>query len=119
VIEASSVAEQLRAALESSDLSGFSDLLDPAVTWGAPGAARPACRNRGQVMEWYRRGWEAGTRARVTEITLHGDRILVGLMVRNQGVDAERWQVLTVGPAGVSDIVGFEDRAGAQWAMEG
>jgi hypothetical protein len=30
--------------------------------------------------------------------------------VRREGLDNERWQILTVGPGGITDIVGFEDR---------
>jgi hypothetical protein len=110
---AESIAGQVRAALGSADLAGFSDLLDPDVQWGAPDDPRPTCRNRQQVMTWYQRGWQTGTRARVTEVSVHGDKILVGLMVKRDGDYGERWQILTVGPGGVTDIRGFEDRASA------
>ncbi|HEY3842432.1 MAG TPA: nuclear transport factor 2 family protein [Acidimicrobiales bacterium] len=110
---AESIAGLVRAALASDDLAGFSELLDPAVQWGAPDDPTPTCRNREQVMTWYQRGWQAGTRARVTEVSVHGDKILVGLMVTREGDYGERWQILTVGPGGVTDIRGFEDRASA------
>jgi hypothetical protein len=112
-LTAEAIAGRVRSALEAADLADFGALLDPDVTWGAPDQVRPTCRNRQQVLTWYQRGQEAGTRARVTEVSVHGDRILVGLMVRREGVEAERWQILTVGPRGVSDIVGFEDRPSA------
>ena len=36
------VARQVRTALESADLTTFSDLLDPNVRWGPPGDESPA-----------------------------------------------------------------------------
>jgi ketosteroid isomerase-like protein len=111
-----SLARQVRVALESADVSAFSDLLDPDVHWGAPDARRPTCQNRDQVLAWYERGRESGTRASVSEVVVFGDRILVGLTVRGtqaaneRGGAALRWQVLTVGGGRVVDIVAFEDR---------
>jgi ketosteroid isomerase-like protein len=107
------IADKIRAALTSADLAGFSELLSPDVTWGAPGDPNPTCRNRNQVMNWYRRGWEAGTRATVIEVSIHDSQLLVGMMVNREGEQAERWQVLEVGPDGVRDIRGYEDRASA------
>jgi ketosteroid isomerase-like protein len=113
------LARQVRVALEAADLSGFSDLLDPDVTWGAPGSRRPTCQNRDQVLRWYQRGKESGTEARVSEVAVFGDRILVEMTVRNtqaadeRGGEALRWQVLTVRDGRVVDIVGFDDRTDA------
>jgi hypothetical protein len=113
------VARQVRVALGSADLSAFSELLDPDVRWGAPGARKPSCRNRSQVLAWYQRGREAGTRADVIGVEVHGDRILVSLTVRGtpeasaRGGATLRWQVLTVRGGRVVDIVGFDDRAEA------
>ena len=114
------LARQIRLALESADLSEFSDLLDPDVTWGAPDARHPTCKNRNQVLAWYERGRESGVRADVTEVVVTGDRILVGLTVRGtdgareRGGAALRWQVLTVRGGRVVDIVGFDDRRDAE-----
>ena len=126
-----SLARQVGTALSSADLSAFSDLLDPDVRWGAPGARSPACKNRDQVLTWYRRGRDSGTRAEVTETVVHGDKILVGLRVRGpRAADAPdgsvgsvgsvgpdgavpRWQVLTVAGGRIVDIVGFDDRSEA------
>lgn len=116
------VARQVRVALESADLSAFSELLDPDVRWGAPGAGTPACRNRSQVLAWYQRGRDAGTRADVTDVEVHGERILVSLTVRGtseasaRGGAALRWQVLTVSGGRIVDIVGFDDRSEASTA---
>jgi hypothetical protein len=115
--------EQIKAALESGDLSTIGDLLDPEVRWGAPGDRAPSCQNRRQVLAWYRRGRQAGARARVTEIAAHGHKILVGLQVlgtpeaERRGGEVERWQVLTVAGAHIVDIRGFDDRREADAAV--
>jgi hypothetical protein len=77
------------------------------------------CQNRKQVVDWYRRGREAGARAQVTEVVAADDRILVGLKVTGTpaaeelGGEAERWQVLTVARGRIVDIRAFDDRADA------
>jgi len=114
-----SLAQQVRIALETADLSAFGDLLDPDATWGAPDDPSPACQNRRQVLSWYERGKESGVRAQVSEVAVLGDRILVGLRVKGTGAteesggEAERWQVLTVRAGRVVDIVGFAERSDA------
>jgi hypothetical protein len=107
------LVDRVRSALESGDLTEYSELLSPGVTWGAPGDPNPTCRNREQVLTWYQRGQDAGTTARVTEVSAVDDKLLVGMMVRRGGDYGERWQILTVGPQGISDIRGFEDRLSA------
>ena len=117
------LAKQVRAALESTDLSAFSDLLDPNVRWGPPGDQSPPCQSREQVLTWYQRGRDRGTTAEVSEVTVLGDRIIVGLVVagspaaRERGGQALRWQVLTVRNGRVVEIVGFDQRnKAAEWA---
>ena len=118
------VAEQVRTALEADDLSAFSDLLDPEVQWGAPDSRVPTCRNREQVLAWYKRGRAAGARAQVSEVVVIEDRILVGMTVRgskqarSRGGAALRWQVLTVGNGRIVDITGFGDRSEALARLE-
>jgi hypothetical protein len=110
------VARQVRMALEAADLSAFSDLLDPDVHWGPPDVPSPPCRNREQVLAWYQRGRDSGVRARVSEVAVLGDRILVGLKVtasQDSGGDIDRWQILTVRDGRVVDIVGFDERSDA------
>jgi hypothetical protein len=113
------IAERVRAALESADLTAIAALLDPNVAWGAPDDRAPSCQNRQQVLSWYRRGRAAGVRAQVSELAVHGDKILVGLKVvgnraaEDQGGDADRWQVLTIRGGHVVDIRGFEERSDA------
>jgi hypothetical protein len=104
------VAAQVRAALDASDLAAFGHLLSADVHWGAPGDANPPCRNRAQVLKWYEKGKAAGRSGTVTEVSVHGDAVLVGMRL-NSGED--RWQVLRVGPDGVRDIRGYEDRESA------
>jgi ketosteroid isomerase-like protein len=110
------IAQQVRAAVESGDLAAYREVLAPDVTWGPPDVG---CRNRDQVISWYQRAHDAGVRAQVTEVTVHDDKILVGLMVegtpnaQERGGHAPRWQVLTLRQGRVADISGFEDRAEA------
>ncbi len=116
--ETAAIAERVRAALESGDLTAYAELLDPEVRWGAPDDPNPSCQNRRQVLAWYERGQEAGVRARVTEVVAHGDKILVGLTVTGRAaadadVAVDRWQVLTVADGRVVDIRAFDDRADA------
>jgi ketosteroid isomerase-like protein len=121
---ADDIAARVRLALESADLSAFSDLLDPNVTWGAPDDPRPACRNRNQVLAWYERGRESGVTAQVTDVAVYGDRILIGLVVhgnqaaQDRGGSALRWQVLSVREGKVVEIVGFDDRRDALALVE-
>jgi ketosteroid isomerase-like protein len=84
------VARQVRVALESGDLSAFSELLDPDVRWRAPDYPSPACQNRDQVLTWYRRAKESGVSAVVSEVVVLGDRILVGLVVSGTEETSER-----------------------------
>jgi ketosteroid isomerase-like protein len=112
--------EQLAAlvgeALAAADLDAYAGLLHPDVRWGAPGDPSPSCQNRNQVLAWYKGGREAGTRARVTETAVAGDRILVGLRVSRADSDSDtsgevdRWQVLTTRDGLVADIRGYDDR---------
>ena len=113
---AEGIEGRIKVALESADLGAIKDLLDPDVRWGAPDDQAPSCLNRRQVLAWYRRGRQAGVRARVTELVAHGDKILVCLnvvgrpAVEGQGGEEQRWQVLTVAGDRIVDIRGFDDR---------
>src|SRR5580692_198341 len=113
------VAGQVREALASESLSAFTALLDPDVTWGAPGARNPSCKNRNQVVAWYQRGRDAGVRGSVFDVEVIGDRLLVSMTVRGtenaqeRGGAALRYQVLTVRNDRIVDICGFDDRTEA------
>lgn len=116
------LAGQVREALEAADLDAYADLLDPAVTWGPPGDPAPPCQSRAQVLEWYQSGRAAGTRARVTETVVSGDKILVGLKVSggspgDAAAETDRWQVLATRDGRITEITGFAERAeAAAWA---
>lgn len=113
------VAEQVRKALVAEDISAYSELLDPNVTWGAPGARNPTCKNRNQVLGWYERGRDAGVRGSVYDVEVLGERLLVSMSVRGtenaqkRGGTALRFQLLTVRNGKIVDIVGFDDKAEA------
>jgi len=110
------IAVLVRSALASKDLSAFAELLDPAVTWGAPGARNPSCTNRNQVLARYQRGQDAGVQGSLYDVEILGDRLLVSMSVRGtenareRGGTALRFQVLTVRSGKVVDIVGFDDK---------
>ena len=113
------IAVLVRKALAAEDLSAYAELLDPAVTWGAPGSRNPSCKNRDHVLAWYQRGRDAGVRGSVYEVEILGDRLLVTMSVRGtenareRGGAALRFQVLTVRSGRVVDIVGFDDKTEA------
>src|SRR5580692_7702317 len=113
------IAVLVRNALAAEDLSAFTELLDPAVTWGAPGSRNPSCKNRNQVLAWYQRGRDAGVQGSAYDVEVLGDRLLVSMSVRGtegareRGGAALRFQVLTVRSGKVVDIVGFDDKTEA------
>lgn len=118
------LAERVAAALDAADPEQFADLLDPRVTWGAPGDPSPPCRNRQQVLAWYQRGRADGRRAQVRSVTAHQDKILVSMMVTTSGVptngeaESPRWQVLTVVDGRIADIRGYDDEDAARTAVD-
>jgi hypothetical protein len=110
------IAGQVQAALQTADLTGYRQLLDPHVTWGAPDDTTSGCRNRDQVLAWYQRGRAKGVRADVFETVVLNDKILVGLSIFDDQASSEsggqthRWQILTVKDGLVVDIRGFDER---------
>jgi hypothetical protein len=113
------IAERVKAALESGDLGAIAALLDPDVRWGPPDDPDGGCINRGQVLDFWRRARDAGARAAVTQVVEGPGTLLVGLKVtgmaptEERGTDTERWQVLRLANGLVTDIRGFDDRAEA------
>jgi hypothetical protein len=116
------LAGQVRQALEAADFNAYADLLDRGVRWGPPGDPVPSCRSREQVLAWYQRARDSGTRARVTETVVAGHKILVGLKLAGrpdvaETAETDRWQVLTVGGGRITSITGFVEREeAAAWA---
>jgi ketosteroid isomerase-like protein len=110
------LAGRVKTALGTGDSDSFRELLDPGVHWGPPGDPSPPCQNREQVIAWYERAKDAGASAVVSEVSVVGDRIVVGLVVagtggaRARGGHATRWQVLSVANGRIADIVGFEEK---------
>jgi ketosteroid isomerase-like protein len=116
---AAALADRVRAALESGDPTDLAELLDPNVRWGAPGDPTPSCQNQHQVLAWYQQARAAGVEAHVTDVTVHGAKLLIGLQVvagppaERRGGPVERWQVLTVADGRVVDIRAFDERRAA------
>ncbi len=113
------LAEQVRKALVAEDFTAFAELLDPDVTWGAPGARNPTCKNRNQVLSWYRQAQERGVRGSVFDVDVFGHQLLVSLSVRGtegareRGGTSLRFQVLTVRDGRILEIAGFDEKAEA------
>jgi ketosteroid isomerase-like protein len=118
-VSVADVAQLVRVALGAGDLVSFSEVLDPDVHWGSPGDASPPCRTRGQVIAWYKKASSSEARARVTEVVLLGDQILIGMEMQlarssSRRMDASqtlRWQLLAVRDGRIIDIVGFDERS--------
>lgn len=104
------LAESVRSALATGDLDSYRGLLAPDVHWGAPGTSDSGCRNRDEVLSWFRASRDQGMTATVDEVVAGEGHLLVGLTVSRDGATAARWQVLTVRAARIVDICGFDDR---------
>ncbi len=82
------------------DLVAMGALLAPDARWGAPEQDVPTCRNAQQILSWYEMARDNGVRADVTEVTVVGERLVVGLKIlacrRTTSKDNVRWQVLCV-----------------------
>ena len=108
------IAQMVRIALDSADLEEFGDLLDPRVTWGAPGEPSPSCQSRAQVLAWYRKGHDAGRRGHVRSVRTHRDKIVVTMTLTSpEDSGSDRWQVLTVANGRITDIRGYDDEGEA------
>ena len=112
-VDITGLAEQVRAALETGDLSACAGLLADDVRWGPADAPEWGCHNRRQVLSWYRDARSQGMRASVDEVLVAEGCILVGLTVSNLASPQDitrRWQVLTIRDDQIADICGFDDR---------
>ena len=113
---AAALASAVREALTADDIERFSSLLDPNVTWSAPDAEVPTCRNRRQVLAWFT-SHRDGRAVQLLEVTARRDKILVAMTVSTPEGSEGRWQVLTVSGNRVSDIRGFDQEAAARAAF--
>lgn len=77
------LARRLRAAMDATDVEAIGKLLDPAVRWGPPDDPAFGCHNRSEVLAWWQRSADQGMRARVTEVVVGADKLLIGFKVRN------------------------------------
>jgi hypothetical protein len=110
------LSERIKVAFNSADLALIAALLAPDVRWGPPETPGGVCRSREEVIEWWSRAWQAGARARATEVVPGRGALLVGLRVsgtrdaERTGGEAKRWQVLRLHAGQIVDIRGFDDR---------
>ncbi len=93
----------------------YSELLDPNVRWGPADDPESGCHNRSEVLGWYRRGRAKGVRAKVTEVLVGGEKIMVGMTITGNAAAqsvgiVSRWQILTVANGRIVDIRGFDNR---------
>jgi len=107
------VARHLEAAYRDRDLDLLASLLHPDVRWTG------VCRNREQVLDWYRGLLADRTVATVRSVEVDRDAVLLGLNVTLQAEGArpappqQLYQVFTVDSAQIVDIRGYPDRASA------
>jgi ketosteroid isomerase-like protein len=106
------VAAGLRAAYESADLDALGELLHPDVRWGGDEDTPDTCHNRSDVLAWYRRSYESGMRATVTEALTGPDAVLLALRVsgRAPGDATVVHQVFRLTDGLVADIRGYPER---------
>jgi hypothetical protein len=113
-----SLADEVRHAMETVDLVAMATLLAPEARWGAPEQSVPTCRNAQQVLSWYEMARDNGVRAEITEVTIEGRNIVVGLRIVNANASKSpnnvRWQVLSVDQGLVAEIRGYETRPEAR-----
>ena len=103
------LAGKVRVALGSGDLDAYQELLAPDVHWGPPDSPEWGCRNRNEVLTWYKKARDDGMRARVTEVVVGPGCLLVGLEVSGRE-GSLRWQVLRIEGGLIADIAGFDSR---------
>ncbi|HEY4460337.1 MAG TPA: nuclear transport factor 2 family protein, partial [Pseudonocardiaceae bacterium] len=91
-MDAKRVAAGLRTAYETADLDALSELLHPEVRWGGEEDTPDTCHSRSDVLTWYRRGYESGMRATVTEVLTRPEAVFLALRVsgRAPGTDVLR-----------------------------
>ena len=109
----SEIARQLEAACRDADLDLLASLLHPDVHWTG------LCRNRTQVLDWYRQGLADGTTATVESVEVDRDAVVVGLSLVRPADGARPapplriYQAFTVEGTLIVDIRGFPDRRSA------
>jgi hypothetical protein len=114
------LAARVRYAMEAIDLDEMARLLAPDARWGAPEQEVPTCRNAIEILSWYEMARANGIRADITEVTVVGENIVIGLIIlapavgKKKAKDQERWQVLSVRDGRIAEIRGYQRRGEAQ-----
>jgi hypothetical protein len=107
------VAGHLATACRDLDLDLLGSLLHPEVRWTG------LCRDRAQVLDWYRDLIAAGTVATVRSVEVDRDAVIVRLAVSRRAEGArpappqQLYQVFTVDDARIVEIRGYGDRDSA------
>ena len=107
------IARQLETACRDLDLDLLGSLLDPEVRWTG------LCRDRTQVLDWYRYLIAEGTTAAVRSVQVDRDAVVLGLAVSRRAEGArpappqQLYQVFTVDDARIVEIRGYGDRDSA------
>ena len=107
------IALHLEAAYRDQDLGLLASLLHSQVQWTG------LCRNRDQVLDWYRGLLADGIVASVHSVEVDRDAVVLGLAVTGKAEGArpappqQLYQVFTVDGAQIVDIRGYPDRHSA------
>ena len=107
------IAGHLETACRDLDLDLLGSLLHPEVRWTG------LCRDRAQVLDWYRDRIAEGTVATVRSAEVDRDAVILELAVAGRAEGAtpappqRLYQVFTVEDAYVVEIRGYGDRDGA------
>ena len=107
------IARHLETAARDVDLDLLGSLLHPEVRWTG------LCKDRTQVLDWYRAVLAEGIEASVRSVEVDRDAVVLGLTVGRRAHGARPappqplYQVFTVRDAQIVEIRGYPDRASA------
>ena len=79
--DGSPIADQIRRAYSTRDLTVLAPLLADDVTWGDPGHPR-GCRSRSDVLATFSRLMSDGVDGEITELSQGSEGLLCGLAVQ-------------------------------------
>jgi ankyrin repeat protein len=107
------IARQLETVSRDLDLDLLGSLLHPQVRWTG------LCKDRTQVLDWYRAVLAEGIEASVRSVEVDRDAVVLGLAVSRRAQGARPappqplYQVFTVRDAQIVEIRGYPDRGSA------
>ena len=107
------IARQLETVSRDLDLDLLGSLLHPQVHWTG------LCKDRTQVLDWYRAVLAEGIEASVRSVEVDRDAVVLGLAVSRRARGARPappeplYQVFTVRDAQIVEIRGYPDRGSA------